>query len=1588
MDQGSPIGRRVSGDRPILPGLTSVLQRNNRRTAAITHFMVRGIASLFVIFIASAFPLSAGADPVAGAWESPREDNWPLVAAHASLTPEGRVLSFGSDHSGRQTGFFVLDLWDPSAGLAAGHFTVQNRTGVDIYCSTQQLSQGGQLLIAGGDNWTGQQTTNSGNRNIVVYSDGVLTRGSNMLRDRWCPSGTTLANGDFYVQGGRGGGDKPEIRSVDGNFRLLPAVDTSTLEPLSPRNFLAPDGRVFGFDASGTMYFIDTAGPGLKSPAGRLPPEVTGQTSSAAMYLPGRILQVGGNSNRAVTIDIRGTQPVITNTQSLTTQRHWVSATVLADGRVLATGGSAEPNALNDVNTSAELWNPSTGEWTVGASGQQPRLFNSTALLLPDATVLVAGGGAPGPVMNLNAEIYYPPYLFDATGALASRPAIFAAPDVVRHGDNFLVEADARHIHRVTLVRTGSVTHGVNSDQRFLELQFQPGSDVLFVQAPDRPADAPPGYYLLFVIDDRGVPSIGEIVRIEGQVEGFGTAGSSVGVGIGDGPVGGVVALDANIWPVTAVPDVASATDTNAVELGVKYRANVNGYVTGIRFYKGPSNTGTHIGNLWSASGTRLATATFTNETASGWQQVNFSSPVAIVANTVYVASYFAPQGGYSYNRQYFAAGGITVDPLYLLGSAEGGGNGVYAYAGISTFPTNSYQASNYWVDIVFDPVPSGSDITPPTIVSRSPAPGATGVALNSVVNVGFSEPMDPSSISGATIELRHSSGALVAATVTYSATGNVATIAPNSALSGSTTYTVLVRGGVSVPKVTDVAGNGIAADSVWTLTTLAPPNCSGNAIVVENCRTGNPSAEWEVQGLGDASIQGYSTSISVNRGETVQFKVDTDASSYRIDIYRLGYYDGLGARRVATVLPTASLPQSQPDCLLEASTGLIDCGNWAVSGSWAVPADAVSGVYLARLVRNDTNGASHVPFIVRNESGSADILFQTADTTWQAYNDYGGNSLYVGDPVGRAYKVSYNRPFSTRGSKPDSYLFNAEYPMIRWLEANGYNVSYTAGADVDRRGPLILTHRVYMSNGHDEYWSGAQRANVEAARNAGVNLAFFSGNEVFWKTRWENSIDGSSSEYRTLVCYKETHADAKIDPSPEWTGTWRDPRFSPPSDGGRPENALTGTIFRVNDGATTSIVVPAEDGRMRFWRNTSVATLAAGESATLPFGTLGYEWNEDADNGFRPEGLIRLSSTTVSDAPVLVDWGSTYTSGTANHALTLYKAPGGARVFGAGTVQWAWGLDSVHDRGSAAADPRMQQATVNLLADMGVQPQSLQPGLVLATASTDAIRPGSTIASLSEGATLDIGQLVTIGGSASDGGGGMVGGVEVSVDGGTVWRRANGRTSWTYSWLPTEFGPVRILSRAVDDSGNLETPGPGVLVNVGPGGTGGGNCPCTIWGSSAVPSVVAATDTGSVELGVKFRSSVDGYATGIRFYKGAGNSGTHTGSLWTLGGTRLATATFVNETASGWQQVTFSTPVPIMANTVYVASYLAPMGHYSYDRGYFATQGLSNGPLYLLRDGESGGNGVYAYGGGNQVPAGTYQGTNYWVDIAFDPAP
>jgi hypothetical protein len=789
-----------------------------------------------------------------------------------------------------------------------------------------------------------------------------------------------------------------------------------------------------------------------------------------------------------------------------------------------------------------------------------------------------------------------------------------------------------------------------------------------------------------------------------------------------------------------------------------------------------------------------------------------------------------------------------------------------------------------------------------------------------------------------------------------------------------------------------------VLAGALLVLSPTAPARAAcANPIVCENQLPGTPQSTWDVTNPS-TTIEGFADPFSVNVGGSINFKIRTPATLYAIDIYRMGYYSGNGARKITSLTPNLLVSQNQPACNTNTVTGLVDCGNWSVSATWNVPSTAVSGVYFARIYRTDgTSGANQIPFVVTDTSSHSDIVFMTSDETWQAYNDWGGYSVYKGNATGspwccsalnpgRAVQVSYNRPFATRPNTPfgQDFFFYAEFPMVQFLEKNGYDVSYVSQVDVAQSGAatMLKQHKVFMNVGHSEYFDAADRANITAARDAGVNLTFLTGNTMWWKTRWANSQYGSEP-YRTMITYKESLDSAQSDPAdpPTWTGAWRDPRFSPPADA-QPENALTGQLWKVNC-CSYADQAPSAYSKLRLWRNTAVASLASGQTYTMPNETLGYEWDLDVDNGFRPAGEIDMSRTCAKVQQLLYTVTEEFVSDNACNSLTLYRPASGALVFDAGTVQWAWGLASNHDGDSQnPPDPAMQQATVNLLADMGAQPATLESDLTPATQSTDHTPPTSTITSPSA-ATLTNGTTVTISGTATDSGGGVVAGVEVSTDGGSTWHpvttmsEAATSVNWSYTWSAAGSGPVTIESRATDDSGNTETPAPGVSVTV--------NCPCGIFGANWTPYVPSANDSGAYELGMKFQSSVPGWVAGVRFYKGTGNGGTHTGSLWTSSGTLVATGQFTNETASGWQTMLFPNPVQITANSTYVVSYYDPQGHYSVDEDLFDSP-VNTPPLTAVKANymqAGGGNGVFNPGGPG-FPTQMNHGWSYSVDVIF----
>ena len=475
---------------------------------------------------------------VEGRWSSVID--WPLIPIHVALLPDGRVFSFGTDDGSDAggavpTGAFFYDIWNPTT---RGHLTLPNRTAVDTFCAAQLVlpQVGAGVLVVGGDTFPRPEDDptdpevpepfEGGNADSVVLDytldEPELKKDtSSMGFGRWYGTATTLLNGETYVQGGESrilasGTLFPEVRGVNGVYRVLPA-DTSGLRYYYPRNFVAPDGRVFGYDTTGQMYYVDP-GLGTITSAGTLPAANMGDDSTAAMFSPGRILNFGGESDGAIVIDIRDGSPSVDATSDLSSQRRLATATILPNGHVLASGGSAVYNTLVGANLFAETWDPVTGEWTRRGESAVPRLYHSTALLLADATVLIAGGGAPGPLDNFNGEIYSPPYLFTASGKVATRPVINTAPSTLVVGRQFnLTYTGSVPAARVVLIKSGADTHGLNMDQRFIELPFSAGSGSprpLAVRMPSRAADVPPGYYLLFVLDADGVPSRAKIVFI------------------------------------------------------------------------------------------------------------------------------------------------------------------------------------------------------------------------------------------------------------------------------------------------------------------------------------------------------------------------------------------------------------------------------------------------------------------------------------------------------------------------------------------------------------------------------------------------------------------------------------------------------------------------------------------------------------------------------------------------------------------------------------------------------------------------------------------------------------------------------------------------------------------------------------------------------------------------------------------------------------------------------------------------------------------------------------------------------------------
>jgi len=339
------------------------------------------------------------------------------------------------------------------------------------------------------------------------------------------------------------------------------------------------------------------------------------------------------------------------------------------------------------------------------------------------------------------------------------------------------------------------------------------------------------------------------------QIVARNTAGSTTGpVWSFTTAAGTTTTCPCSLWTLSTTPGPL-ANRKSAVELGVKFTSDISGFVTGVRFYKYAQNTGIHVGNLWTAGGTLLGTVAFTGETASGWQQATFATPIAITADTTYVVSYHT-------NTGYYAAtsGGLTaaVDqaPLHALSDSTSGGNGVYQYGTASGFPNQTRNAANYWVDVVVTSSVA-SDTTPPTVTGRTPASGTTNVSTTTAVTATFSEAMATATMSATNVQLS-GSGGLVPATVTYNAATRTVTLTPTAALANASTYTATVKAAV-----TDVAGNPMTGNVTWSFTTAVavaaqPPAAPGSPSPANGATGTNTPATltWSASGATSFDVR------------------------------------------------------------------------------------------------------------------------------------------------------------------------------------------------------------------------------------------------------------------------------------------------------------------------------------------------------------------------------------------------------------------------------------------------------------------------------------------------------------------------------------------------------------------------------------------------------------------------------------------------------------------------------------------------------------------------------------------------------------
>ena len=1117
---------------------------------------------------------------------------------------------------------------------------------------------------------------------------------------------------------------------------------------------------------------------------------------------------------------------------------------------------------------------------------------------------------------------------------------------------------------------------------------------------------------------------------------------------------------DTTIWPSTTIPDVVDEGPDSPVELGVKFQSEVGGTITGIRFYKASANTGAHVGNLWTSNGVLLATAPFLNETASGWQQVLFATPVAIASNTVYVASYHANHGHYSCDVNYFTGKGMDRPPLHALADGVSGGNGVYAYGAESVFPHQTWNAANYWVDVVFRaaslPTPMSITVTPiiPTIsIETSQQFTATCTSSDGTMLDITRQVIWTSSNTGvATIDADGLATAVSAGTTTISATLSDAV--------GSTTLTVhppqiaipttsLPFGVVNTPYSATLTATGGILPYMWSIEGVLP---SGLTLNPNGTISGTPTAS----GIFDFTVQ------------------VRDAGNPFQTVNKL-----LSISVVMSIWSSTTVPErvdDGPDSAVELGVKFRSDVNGIITGIRFYKGTANTGTHIGNLWTSDGMLLATVPFLNETASGWQQVLFATpvaiASNTVYVASYHANDGHYSADINYFEERGVDNSPLHalingvSDGNGVYAYGASSLFPNETWNAANYYvDVLFQAvsppvirAAEMfrltssthsetqnltlvvqERFGPATSVadwediksavasnpaklQRFYELVGLRDgdaaicarsgqfFWEGGNRQYYLQRFDSAPYPAFLVHDQIgtLYLGSWyglDMHVLAKAEEEAPFLEYvttHETHSETQqlADVVASYFGgngkiaDWRDIKAAVADDPSKLQSFYRtvglqdwdaaiclrdGEYFyegnrqyyleRFDAGPYPNFLVHDQVGSLYLgsWYGLNMNVLAV----RLPDDTPGVPSCFDLNDNTVPEGwyleYVRSGPASFTNGAL---WGKPIDTG-----IGLCKSMDDIQNVQSLEFEWDgslnysfWGMNHGVD---LITKDGMRFRMLHCTATYNLPDQN---ALVIYTPEHTSVppyaRPGdpnyayvtaypSEYGSFHHQLIIQDGLIIFRATRLSDGS--LVAEMEQP----------------TSEFQLDDIATVEFNVYATTDNVNWMD---NLCFSYSQNDT-------TIWPSTTVPEVVDGGPDSPVELGIKFQSDVAGTITGLRFYKANANTGAHVGNLWTSNGMLLATAPFLNETASGWQQVLFATPVAIASNTVYVASYHANHGHYSCDVNYFTGKGMDRPPLHALADGVSGANGVYAYGSSSVFPDQTWNAANYYVDIMFQAA-